>query len=100
LPRVPVCQPMTAIVGPTEPEPAYQPVNDESARTRPATQVTCSARAKAPAPAKRSVREATRPVDGRVGEGSGVSMAGSMGEFVRRLSSWPNQGGRNDTLCE
>ena len=38
LPRMPVCQPITASFTPT-PEPAYQPMNEESASTRPATQV-------------------------------------------------------------
>ena len=38
-PSVPVCQPMTLVVGPC-PEPTYEPVNDEIARTRPDTQVS------------------------------------------------------------
>src|SRR5262249_41962364 len=39
LPNVPVCQPITAIVGPTDPEPAYQSVKAEMLRTSPAIQV-------------------------------------------------------------
>ena len=35
---MPVCQPITASFTPT-PDPAYQPMNDESASTSPATQV-------------------------------------------------------------
>jgi hypothetical protein len=41
-PSVPVCQPITAIVGPTGPEPAYQSVNAEMLSARPATQVARS----------------------------------------------------------
>ncbi len=37
-PRMPVCQPITASLTPT-PEPAYQPMNEERASTRPATHV-------------------------------------------------------------
>src|SRR3954452_7716540 len=42
LPSVPVCQPMTAIVGPTDPDPAYQSVKAETLSTRPATHVARS----------------------------------------------------------
>ena len=42
LPSVPVCQPMTAIVGPLDPDPAYQSVKAETLSTRPATQVARS----------------------------------------------------------
>ena len=42
LPRVPVCQPITASFTPT-PDPAYHPMNEESASTRPATQVMAPA---------------------------------------------------------
>ena len=38
LPIVPVCQPITASVGPSTDLPAYHDMNDESIRTRPATQ--------------------------------------------------------------
>ncbi len=41
LPSVPVCQPITLVVGPS-PEPTYQPVKAEIARTRPDTQVSVS----------------------------------------------------------
>jgi hypothetical protein len=44
LPSVPVCQPITLVVGPS-PEPTYQPVNAEIARTRPETQVRVSPQA-------------------------------------------------------
>ena len=44
---MPVCQPITASFTPT-PEPAYQPMNEESASTRPATQVMRSPAAQSP----------------------------------------------------
>src|SRR5262249_10616350 len=47
-PSVPVCQPITAIVGPTAPEPAYQSVKTEMLRTRPEIQVARSPTAVAP----------------------------------------------------
>ena len=44
-PSVPVFQPSTDTVGPSGPEPEYQPMNDESASVRPATQVAWPAAA-------------------------------------------------------
>ena len=38
LPIVPVCQPITASVGPSTDVPAYHDMNDESIRMRPAIQ--------------------------------------------------------------
>ena len=40
LPSAPVCQPITEIVGPGEPDPAYQSVNAETVSTSAATQVS------------------------------------------------------------
>src|SRR5207244_2745 len=55
-PRVPVCQPITPIVGPTVPDPAYQSVNAERLSTKPEIQVARSPAAVMPTPVKRSRR--------------------------------------------
>jgi hypothetical protein len=44
LPSVPVCQPITLVVGPS-PEPTYQPVKAEIASIKPETHVSVSPKA-------------------------------------------------------
>ena len=53
LPRTPLCQPITASFTPT-PEPAYQSMNEESARTSPETHVIRSPAAQSPLMAGRT----------------------------------------------
>ena len=52
LPRMPLCQPITASLTPT-PDPAYQSMNDDSASTSPATHVMRSPAAQRPLAAGR-----------------------------------------------
>src|SRR5919204_6839139 len=80
-PRTPVCQPITASVGPSigAPDVAYQSVNAESASTRPAIHVSRSPAAQTPAAARgngasRRGACSNRPLRGG-GEGSAVCTA-------------------------
>ncbi len=76
-PRVPVCQPITASLIPT-PVPAYHPMNDESASTSPATQVTRSPSANNPLGARsgRSPGAGDPDAGGSMSKKSGVSTGG------------------------
>src|SRR5262249_27021831 len=63
LPRTPLCQPITASFTPT-PEPAYQPMNEERASTRPAIQVIRSPAAHTPPAPGLSEPDEPGPPDG------------------------------------
>ena len=77
---MPLCQPMTASLTPT-PDPAYQSMNEDSARTSPAIQVTRSPAAQRPLGAGRGYPPGAG--DGVAGcsssKKSGVSTCLSMG---------------------
>ena len=95
LPSVPVCHPITAIVGPTDPEPAYQSVKAEMLRTSPEIQV-----ARAPTVVMLPVSAGVRPAGRRLtpwGRGSSVATVEVW------ASSWldsrvAESGGRDDGI--